>query len=151
VKSPYLFSGYWRQPDATRNVLREGWLGTGDEGYVDDDSYLHITGRIDDVIIVAGTKIHLQHVDDVLRSHASVQEAATVAVPDPVTGTCAHSFVVLTGSGGSASLQDLRMHCERRLGRQAPGRLTVVDALPRTHVGKLDRLALKQRAVEEHA
>ncbi|HTR70553.1 MAG TPA: fatty acid--CoA ligase family protein, partial [Mycobacteriales bacterium] len=129
---------YYRAPEATREVFHpDGWLRTGDLGWLDAAGYLSISGRAKDVIIRGGLNIHAADVEAVLYEHSAVREAAVVGAPHPVLGEEVVAFVVLR-AGATASADELIAHCAGRLANYAvPRRVHRVDDLPRNATGKV--------------
>jgi acyl-CoA synthetase (AMP-forming)/AMP-acid ligase II len=128
-----------------------GWLRTGDVGYRDDGGFLYLLGRIDGVINRGGEKVYPRVVEEVLRGHPGVAEAAVVGVPDPVLGEFPVAFVVpkvAIPAGDTADLPaQLLDLCERELSRhQRPARIHLTDRLPSTPTGKVRRDALREMA-----
>ncbi|PJJ58192.1 O-succinylbenzoic acid--CoA ligase [Mumia flava] len=153
IAGPMLFDGYVGDPDATADVLVDGWLRTSDLGALDADGRLRILGRSDDVVISGGTNIALPRVAAALRTHPGVAEAAVVGVDDPEWGSVVVALVVPTDPGASSGtgappLADLRDHVETAgLPRTwAPRHVVAIDALPLLDHGKVDRVALRTLA-----
>jgi acyl-CoA synthetase (AMP-forming)/AMP-acid ligase II len=146
VRSPFLMSGYFRDPTATAAALAGGWYHTGDLGVIDADGYLSIVGRASDVIRTGGEAVAPPEVEAVVAAHPAVAEAAVVGVPDPAWGDLVCAVVVLK-AGRTLELEGLRAHCATRLAPfKHPRRLVVVDALPRTAAtGQVQRTLLVER------
>ncbi len=146
VRSAYLMDGYFDDPAATAAALREGWFHSGDLGELDDEGYLRVVGRIQEVIRTGGESVAPVEVEVVLAAHPSVAEVAVVGIPDPQWGeiVCA---VVVPAPGAMPTLPDLRKHCEGRIaGFKKPRRLELADALPRTPAtGQVQRTLLVHR------
>jgi long-chain acyl-CoA synthetase len=143
VRGPNVMLGYYRLPDETARVLRDGWLHTGDVGRLDDDGYLYIVERKKDLIIRGGLNVYPREVEDVLYAHPAVAEAAVVGVPDPVMGEEGCAFVVLRG-GAATSPDALIAFCQERLAKfKCPREVRVVDALPKSPIGKVLRKELR--------
>lgn len=139
VKSPTVMSGYWKLPDATADVLVDGWYRTGDGGYMDADGYVFLTDRIKDMIISGGENIYPAEVEQVLRLHPAVLEVVVVGVPDAKWGeaVCA---VVEWKQGCCATLEELREFARSHIaGYKLPQKLESAEQLPRTLTGKLQR------------
>jgi fatty-acyl-CoA synthase len=137
VRGPNVFSGYWRNPDATAAVFADGWLLTGDVAERDDEGYYKIAGRIKDMVISGGENVYPAEIEDVLHDHAAVLEAAVVGVPDDQWGEACVAFVVLR-EGVTASEDVLRDHCRQRLARfKVPKTVAFLDVLPRSAMGKV--------------
>jgi acyl-CoA synthetase (AMP-forming)/AMP-acid ligase II len=132
VKSPFLFSGYYRNPEATRAALVDGWYRTGDLARVDEEGYVSIIGRAGDMIRSGGEYVAPAEVDTILLGHPAVLDGAVAGVPDDHWGEIVTAFVALQ-PGASLTLDELRRHCEGLLaGYKVPRRLVLVDAIPRT-------------------
>ena len=143
ARGPQIMAGYRNRPAETAEALRDGWLYTGDIGMVDPDGYLYIRDRKKDMAIVGGYNVYPREVDEVLYSHPAVLEAAAIGVPDAYRGEAIKAFVVLR-PGAHATADDLLAHCRANLAKyKVPGTIQVVEALPKTTVGKIDRRALK--------
>jgi long-chain acyl-CoA synthetase len=146
VRGPNVFAGYWQDEAATRSVLENGWLRTGDIAVADDDGWLVLVDRAKDVIIVSGFNVYPGEVEEALRSHGGVADAAVIGEAHPRTGETIVAYVVAR-SGASLDPVELVRHAGRRLARyKLPTRVEVVDALPRTFAGKLLRRALSDGA-----
>jgi long-chain acyl-CoA synthetase len=146
VRGPNVFAGYWQDEAATRSVLEDGWLRTGDIAVAGDDGWLVLVDRAKDVIIVSGFNVYPGEVEDALRSHAGVADAAVIGEAHPRTGETVVAYVVAR-AGVSLDPVELVRHAGRRLARyKLPTRVEVVDALPRTFAGKLLRRALSDGA-----
>jgi long-chain acyl-CoA synthetase len=142
ARGPQIMSGYWHRPAETAEALREGWLHTGDIGAFDADGHLAILDRKKDMIITGGYNVYPREVDEVLLLHPSVREAATVGEPDAYRGERVLAHVVIEGAGIDEG--GLLEHCRQQLAPyKVPARIVMVDALPRTPVGKIDRKALR--------
>ncbi|EST56694.1 long-chain fatty acid--CoA ligase [Brevibacillus panacihumi W25] len=154
VKGPQVMVGYWNRPEDTAAVLKDGWLLTGDMGYMDEDGYFYIVDRKKDMIIAGGFNIYPREVEEVLFEHPAVQEAAVIGVPDPYRGETVKAFVVLK-QGMEASEEELEKHCREKLAAYKIPRLYEFRSeLPKTMVGKVLRRQLqeedkKQREAQE--
>lgn len=146
-KTPQAVSGYWNNPEETACVLRDGWLYTGDIGYMDEDGYIFIVDRKKDVLLCSGFNVYPREIDEVLYTNPKVLEACTIGVPDEKRGETVKSYVILK-PGESATEQELITYCRERLAPyKAPKILEFIGQLPRTPLGKPDRKAL--RALDE--
>jgi long-chain acyl-CoA synthetase len=142
VRGPNVFAGYWQDEGATRRVLDDGWLHTGDIAVAGDDGWLALVDRAKDVIIVSGFNVFPGEVEDALLSHPDVADAAVVGDPHPRTGETVVAYVVAT-AGATLDPVELIRHAGRRLARyKLPTRVEVVDEVPRAFAGKLLRRAL---------
>lgn len=149
IRSPRVMQGYYKDPDATAEVLgSDGWLRTGDIARQDDDGYVYIVGRLKEVIIKGGVNIAPREIDDALIQHPDVQEVAVIGIPDPYFGEDLAAHVVLKpGIEPSAALeQALLAHCARLLGTyKTPARIRFENDLPRGPSGKVQRLRLGEQ------
>ncbi|MBR1122602.1 AMP-binding protein [Bradyrhizobium lablabi] len=139
---------YWNDPAATRELVRNGWIVTGDLGRRDEDGYFWFEGRADDMIKSAGYRIGPFEVESALLKHPAVAEAAVIGKPDEMRGQVVKAFVVLRpGFTGSDALSDELVHAVKStVGKhQYPRLIEYVDALPKTETGKIQRFALRQR------
>ncbi|KNB54005.1 AMP-binding protein [Streptomyces caatingaensis] len=148
VRSDQVMQGYWNQPELTARVLRDGWLHTGDIGYLDDEGYLTVVDRIKDMIIVVGGHVYTSELEDVLNAHPAVRQSAVFGVPDADGMERVHAAIV-TVPGAEVSEDGLRALVRERCGAMyEPHRVDVVPAMPLTDVGKPDKKALRRRAEE---
>jgi acyl-CoA synthetase (AMP-forming)/AMP-acid ligase II len=147
ARSSHLFSGYFRNPEATAAALVDGWYRTGELAACDDEGYYSIIGRDKDLIRTGGETVAPAEVDTVLQSHPALADAAVAGIPDDTWGEVITAFVVVRG-GSSIELADLRRHCEGRLApHKHPRRLMVVAAIPRTGpTGQVQRRRLVELA-----
>ena len=144
--------GYWQDPERTAEVIGpDGWLTTGDLGFLDERGYLTLVGRRSEMYIRGGYNVYPAEVERVLSEHPSVAQVAVLGVPDPVLGEIGFAFVVAAPdtAGRRPELADLRTFCKAALADyKAPDRLVVVDALPLTTVGKVDKRVLAEYAAQ---
>ena len=144
VRGPTISPGYVNYPEAATRALHDGWLRTGDLGYLDDEGFLYVVDRRDDLIISGGENVYPAEVEAVLREHPAVEEAGVVGVPDAEWGQVV-AAVVKTRAGVVLIPDELIDFCRQRLARyKVPTRLRVVDRLPRNATGKLVRRALRE-------
>ncbi len=147
IAGPQVMEGYWNRADETAQVLRDGWLYTGDLCRVDEDGFHFIEGRKKDMIICSGYNVYPDEVDRVLMSHEAVLEAATIGLPDEKRGETVKSFVVLK-SGLQASTNTLVTHCRAALAPyKVPRAIEFRDALPKSSVLKILRRELKAEEI----
>ncbi len=142
VKGPQVMAGYYNQPEETGQVLREGWLHTGDIAVMDEDGFFYIVDRLKDLVIAGGYNIVPREIEEVLFSHDKVQEAAVTGVPDPYRGETIKAFVVLR-EGEKMTEQELIDFCKENLAAyKVPKRVEFRSELPKSMVGKVLRRAL---------
>jgi len=144
VKGPNVFLGYYRNDEQTARRLRDGWLLTGDMGYVADDGLLHIAGRLDDMIIRAGLNIYPYEIESKLLESDDIREVAVWGEPDPKFGQRIVAEVVLH-EGDNRSIQDVHRLCLRLLEPyQLPDRIHIKNQLARNATGKIVRRTVPQ-------
>ncbi|MFL5932125.1 MAG: class I adenylate-forming enzyme family protein [Gaiellaceae bacterium] len=149
VRSPAVMLGYWGQPDATADAIDDGWLRTGDLGYLDDDGYLYVVDRKKDLIIRGGFNVFPRDVEEAMLEHSAVVAAGVVGRPDEAHGEEVVAFVEL-GPRQDATPEDLVAFAKQRIGGyKYPREVHLVGSLPLTPVGKVDRKALRARLLEE--
>ena len=145
ARGPQIMSCYRNRPKETAEALRGGYLYTGDVGELDADGYLFIRDRKKDMVMVGGYNVYPREVDEVLYTHPAIKEAASTGAPDRYYGETVHAFVVLN-DGARAGSDELIEHCRKSLAPyKVPSQIHLVDALPRTTVGKIDKLALRAK------
>lgn len=143
VRGDNVMVGYLGRPEATAEALRDGWLHTGDVGVLDEDGFLFIVDRIKDMIIRGGENLHPKEIESVLTAHAGVLEAAVVGAPDAMFGEVPVAYVT-TYPDADVQVEDLLALCRERLTRvKVPVAVSIVEALPRNPVGKIDKPALR--------
>ncbi|MCX5149956.1 AMP-binding protein [Streptomyces sp. NBC_00320] len=148
VRSPHVMKGYWKQPELTAEVLRDGWLHTGDIGFVDADGYVTIVDRLKDMIVVVGGHVYTVELEDVLNSHPQVLQSAVLGVPDANLMERVHAVVVRTPDGDVGEKELRAMVRERKGAMYEPASITFIDALPLTDAGKPDKKLLRGRALD---
>lgn len=147
IRGPSLFTGYWNRPDETAKSIVNGWLLTGDIGYRDEDGYLYLVDRKNDMIISGGLNVYPQIVEQAIYEHPSVMEVGVVGLPDPYWGEAVTAFVKLRVDAEPFTIDDLRSFLSNKLGKhEIPSRLQFLPELPKTAVGKLSRQELRSAA-----
>jgi acyl-CoA synthetase (AMP-forming)/AMP-acid ligase II len=145
VRTAQNMLGYWHKPDDTaRTINSDGWLCTGDAGYVDNEGYVFLHDRIKDMIVSGGENIYPAEIENVLMSHASVSDTAVIGVPDDKWGETVKA-VVVPAPGTTPDAGELIAHCRERLGRfKCPTSIDFVEALPRNPSGKILKRQLRE-------
>ncbi len=148
VRGENVTAGYEANPDANRAAFTGGWFRTGDQGWLDPEGYLTISGRIKEIINRGGEKVSPRDVEDALLGHAGVRECAAFAVRHPNLGEDVAAAVVLN-SGASADAEELRRFLVGRLPEfEIPSRVVIVDEIPKGATGKIQRIGLAERLAE---
>ena len=147
LESDEAFAGYWHRPDADERAMRSGWYFTGDVGHVDDKGNLHVSGRIDDMVITGGENVHPLEVEDALARCPEVAEVAVAGIPDEKWGHAVTAFVVASAGDGTPAERAQRIAAWARTdsglaGYKRPKRVVLIDAVPKSPVGKILRREL---------
>jgi long-chain acyl-CoA synthetase len=141
--------GYWENPDATAEILRAGWLDSGDLAHADDDGYLWFFGRKKQIIVHDGSNISPMEVEDALAEHPAVSLVGVIGIRDEVHGENVRAYVTVKDGAEPPSSQELIDFARARVGYKAPEEVVFLDEMPVNPTGKLDRVGLKRMA-EEH-
>ncbi len=146
VKGPQVMKGYWKRPQESAEILKDGWLSTGDIAKMDEDGYFYIMDRKKDLIIAGGYNIYPREVEEVLMEHPAILEAAVIGVPDPYRGETVKAYLVCK-KGLSPQIEEIEQFCRERLAAYKVPRLYEFrEELPKSTLGKVLRRILK----EEH-
>jgi long-chain acyl-CoA synthetase len=147
-RGPSVIPGYWNDPVATAETIDpEGWLATGDLGYVDDDGYLFLVDRKKDLILRGGYSVYPREIEEVLYAHPDVLEAAVVGIPDETLGEEV-AAVVVTRPGASPSAEELQAWTKERLAAyKYPRRVVFAEELPKGPTGKILKRAIDRDAL----
>ncbi|GCF73849.1 long-chain-fatty-acid--CoA ligase [Bacillus cereus] len=142
VKGPQIMKGYWNKPEETAAVLQDGWLHTGDVGYMDEDGFFYVKDRKKDMIVASGFNVYPREVEEVLYECEKVQEVVTIGVPDPYRGETVKAFVVLK-EGAECTEEELDQFARKYLAAyKVPKVYEFRSELPKTTVGKILRRVL---------
>ncbi|KZR58292.1 long-chain-fatty-acid--CoA ligase [Pseudobacillus badius] len=142
VKGPQVMKGYWNRPEETEMTFKDGWLLTGDVGYMDENGYFFVVDRKKDMILAGGYNIYPREVEEVLYEHPSIQEAVVVGVPDAYRGETVKAYIVLK-EGHSVTEEELNLFARAQLAAyKVPRIYEFRTELPKTAVGKILRRAL---------
>jgi len=142
IRAQNLMQAYWQRPDETANIFRDGWLYTGDLGYMDEDGYLFIVDRKKDLLKPGGKQVWPREVEEVIASHPAVFEVGVSSVPDERLGEAVKAWVVVK-AGQELTVDELRAYCKQSLaGYKVPKQIAFLDSLPKSNVGKVLRREL---------
>ena len=148
IRGPQIMRGYWRREDETRQVLRDGWLYTGDMARRDADGYFYIEDRKKDMIKSGGENVYPREVEDALLRHPKVKDVVVVGLPQELRGELIKAFVVLK-EGQEASASEMLEHCRKELAKfKVPKRVEFRKELPKTIVGKVLRRVLVEQELK---
>ncbi|MGH7851972.1 MAG: class I adenylate-forming enzyme family protein, partial [Candidatus Binatia bacterium] len=140
---PLAIQGYYQNPQATDEFLQGGWCHTGDIGFLDDEGYLHISGRKKNMVKSGGISVFPEEIEDTLRGHPDVADAAVIGFKSREWGEGVKAFVVLN-HGAACRAETLIQFCKKSLAPyKAPKVIEFLSALPRTGLGKIDRAKLE--------
>ena len=144
IRGPQVMLGYWRQPEASAAVLRNGWMISGDAAWMDEDGFIYIVDRVKDMIISGGENIYSREVENAVHAHPAVRECAVIGVPDAQWGEAVHAVVVLR-EGMSASAESVIAHCRMLIaGYKCPRSVELRSELPTSAAGKIMKNELRK-------
>ena len=149
TRSDLVMKGYWRNPEATAATIRNGWLDTGDMGYMDADGYLFIMDRSKDMIISGGENIYPREIEEVLIKHPAVREVSVIGVPDANWGEAIKAVVALV-PGRKTSEKKLIAFCQEHIASyKKPKSVDFVEKLPKNNYGKILKKDLRQMFIKD--
>ncbi len=149
IKGPQVMKGYYKNPEATAAVLKDGWLYTGDIGFMDEEGYLTVVDRKKDIIIAGGFNIYPNEIDDILFGHPKIAEACTIGVPDQYRGETVKAYIVLQ-EGEAMNAEEVEAFCRESLAPyKIPKQVEFIEELPKSSVGKILRRALKEQELNK--
>jgi acyl-CoA synthetase (AMP-forming)/AMP-acid ligase II len=144
ANGPQLMRSYWNRPEESAEVLRGGWLHTGDIGSIDDEGYVYVQDRLKDMIVSGGENVYARVIEDVLFQHPAIADAAVIGVPDERWGETVKAVVVLR-AGATTTEEEILGFCRGKLGGfELPRSVDFVDALPRNPSGKVLKRVLRE-------
>jgi len=144
-RSDYMIAGYWNKPEETKELLKNGWMHTGDIGRLDKDGYLYIVDRKKDLIVSGGENISSKEIEDVIYSHPAVLECAVIGVPSEKWGEEVKAVVALR-KGMAATPGEIINHCAQHLGGfKKPKSVEIWDELPKNPVGKIMKREVREK------
>jgi fatty-acyl-CoA synthase len=140
-----MFVGYWNNPEATREALRDGWFHTGDMARKDADGYISIVDRKKDMVLVSGFNVYPIEVENVLFRHPDIADVAVIGVPDPYQGESVKAVVVPRAGAQPTEDQIIQFVRERLASFKVPRSVAFVDAIPKNRTGKVLKRVLRER------
>jgi acyl-CoA synthetase (AMP-forming)/AMP-acid ligase II len=145
VRGPGVMLGYWNKPEATAEAVRDGWMHTGDGGYMDAEGFVFIADRIKDMIVTGGENVYSIEVENAVAKHPAVMQCAVIGIPDDQWGELVHVCVV-PHSGAGVALEALQEHCKASIANyKLPRSLEIVEALPMSGAGKILKNQLREK------
>ena len=151
VKTPTQTSGYWNNPEASDQVMKDGWLDTGDVMKADEDGYLWFCGRKKQIIVHDGSNICPQEVEEALLEHPAVENAGVIGVHDLLHGENVRAYVEIRADAAPPTARELIQFARERVGYKAPEEIVFLEEMPLNATGKVDRVTLKKLAADDHA
>lgn len=149
LKGNHAFEFYWNKEQATKETIVDGWLHTGDLARQDEEGYVYIVGRKKEMIITGGENVYPLEIEHWLESHQAINEVAVVGLPHQKWGEVVTAFISLN-EGFKITIEELKTYCDKKLSRyKIPKQFKFIDELPKTHVGKIDKKALKSSYSEK--
>ncbi len=149
IKGPNITSGYWNNPEETEKSFVDGWLLTGDIGWMDEDGYLYLVDRKKDLILSGGYNVYPQVIENAILEHPAVAEVLVIGVPDAYRGESAKAYMILKDGAPAFDITELREFLKNRLGKhELPKHLEFRTELPKTAVGKYSRKLLRDQELK---
>jgi long-chain acyl-CoA synthetase len=149
LRSPTVMLGYYKNPEETQKTIVDGWLHTGDIGYVDEDGYFYITDRKKELIIVGGFNVFPREIDELIYQHPKVKEGITVGVPDPRKGERIKVYIVLKAGETATPEEFIAYFKERLTPYKVPAEVEFRTELPKSMIGKILRRALREEEIQK--
>jgi long-chain acyl-CoA synthetase len=150
VKGPQVMLGYYNDPQATAEAFQDGWLRTGDVGYMDSDGYVYLVDRIKDLIICSGFNVYPRVIEEALMTHPAVEETTVIGVKDPYRGEAPIAYIKLR-AGASATESEIKTFLGTKINKiEMPREIIFKDALPKTLIGKLSKKELREEYATAH-
>jgi acyl-CoA synthetase (AMP-forming)/AMP-acid ligase II len=145
VQGENVMVGYWAKPTETAAAVQDGWMHTGDGGYMDEDGFVYIADRIKDMIISGGENVYSVEVENAVAKHPAVAQCAVIGVADADWGERVHAVVCLV-AGATLELDELRTHCKQEIaGYKVPRSMDIVDSFPMSGAGKILKRDLREK------
>lgn len=147
IRGPNVMKGYWKRPDATAEVTTfDGFVRTGDVGWMDEDGYMYLVDRTKDMLLCSGYNVYPRMLEEVIYRHPAVREVAVIGIPDEYRGQSPKAFVVLNEGSEPFTLEALQAFLKDKVGKhEMVHALAFVDELPKTPVGKISKMMLARQ------
>jgi fatty-acyl-CoA synthase len=143
-----VMSGYWNEPEKTAEVLRDGWMHTGDLATMDADGYLNIVGRIKDMVIRGGENVYPREIEEFLYTHADIEDVQVIGVPDEKYGEEICAWIRMRSGSAELDVDAVRAFCDGRLAHyKIPRYVMIVDEFPMTVTGKIRKVEMREQTV----
>jgi acyl-CoA synthetase (AMP-forming)/AMP-acid ligase II len=145
VRGDHIMLGYWNKPEETAAAVRDGWMHTGDGGYMDERGYVYVVDRLKDMIVSGGENVYSAEVENAVAAHPNVAACAVIGVPDQEWGERVHAVIVCV-PGTTVAAEEIREHTKTLIaGYKAPRSIEVVDTLPVSGAGKILKRELRKQ------
>ncbi|HEY3655314.1 MAG TPA: long-chain fatty acid--CoA ligase [Steroidobacteraceae bacterium] len=145
ARGPGVMLGYWNKPAETAAVLRDGWMHSGDAGYMDDEGFIYIVDRLKDMIVSGGENVYSAEVESAIAKHPGVATCAVIGIPDPKWGEAVHAVIVRRAGAAEIGVDEIRDHCRQMIaGYKCPRSVEFRDALPVSGAGKVLKSVLRE-------
>ena len=145
IRGPQVMSGYWQRPEETEETLRDGWLRTGDVGYMDEEGHLFLVDRIKDLILCSGYNVYPRNIEEAINLHPAVAEVTVIGIPDDYRGEAPKAFIRLQDGMTLTETEELDFLTDKLSVIERPSMIEFRAELPKTMIGKLS----KKELVEE--
>jgi len=145
VRGPMVMQGYWRQPELTAQAVRDGWMHTGDAGYIDERGFVFLVDRVKDMIVTGGENVYSAEVENAIYQHPAVHECAVIGVPSETWGEAVHAIVV-PKPNASVSAAEIVAFCRERIAHYKTPKSCEIRAqeLPKSGAGKIMKAELRK-------
>ena len=145
VRGPGVMLGYWNKPKETAEAIKDGWMHTGDGGYMDDEGFVYIADRIKDMIVTGGENVYSIEVENAVAKYPGVMQCAVIGIPDDKWGEVVHVFVV-PHAGASVTIEAIQEHCKTMIANyKLPRSLEIIESLPMSGAGKILKNKLREK------
>ena len=153
IKGPNVMKGYWKNPEATADVMTsDGFLRTGDVGYMDEDGYVYIVDRTKDMLLCGGYNVYPRVIEEAIFKHPAVEEVCVIGIHDAYRGQSPKAFIKLKGNAPSLTLDELKIFLKDKLGKhEMVQAMEIRSDLPKTPVGKFDKKKLHEEEDNKRA